>query len=63
MKLPEYELPDAFRGEIDGKGLEEGATIDNMDPSRPFLVLNVFDWDKVDEVWWLIDLPLSFCLQ
>ncbi|KAB8111856.1 hypothetical protein EE612_049661 [Oryza sativa] len=20
-----------------------------MDPSRPFLVLNVFDWDKVDE--------------
>ncbi|KAF2912336.1 hypothetical protein DAI22_10g001150 [Oryza sativa Japonica Group] len=49
VKLPEYELPDAFRGEIDGKGLEEGATIDNMDPSRPFLVLNVFDWDKVDE--------------
>lgn len=28
---------------------EEGATVDNMDPSRPFLYLEKFDQKKMDE--------------
>ncbi|XP_015697989.1 uncharacterized protein LOC102704371 isoform X1 [Oryza brachyantha] len=37
-------IPDAFRQDIINKGIEEGATVDNMDPSCPFLVLEKFDW-------------------
>lgn len=36
-----------FRRGDDGT---RGATIDNMDPSRPFLYLEVFDPQKVNEV-------------
>lgn len=35
----------------DNVKIEEGATEDNMDPTRPFLVLKKFDLEKVNEVW------------
>lgn len=38
---------------------EEGATVDNMDPSHPFLYLEKFDQKKMDEVCWL---PISVIL-
>ncbi|KAF0930306.1 hypothetical protein E2562_031974 [Oryza meyeriana var. granulata] len=42
-------MPDALLQDI-GKGKQEGATIDNMDPSCPFLVLKKFDWAKSMEM-------------
>jgi hypothetical protein len=33
---------------------KEGATVDNMDPSCPFLVLEKYDRKKSYEVWWPI---------
>jgi hypothetical protein len=51
VKIPDHFLPDAFIGESVGKGKEDGATVDNMDPSRPFLVIKKSDLDKADEVW------------
>lgn len=30
---------------------EEGATVDNMDPSRPFLVIEKLDLQTLKEVW------------
>lgn len=49
VKIPDHFLPDAFIGESVGKGKEDGATVDNMDPSRPFLVIKKSDLDKADE--------------
>uniref|UniRef100_J3N0H0 Uncharacterized protein n=1 Tax=Oryza brachyantha TaxID=4533 RepID=J3N0H0_ORYBR len=49
VRLPYRFIPDAWREKIDGQGNEEGATVDNMDPSCPFLVLDKYDWDKIDE--------------
>lgn len=37
----------------DNDNREEGATTDNMDPSRPFLYLEKFDVEKMREVWYL----------